>query len=86
VLIAAYAGPMPIVLVEMFDHRTRCSALSVSYNLSMGIAGGTAPMVAVYLVNRTHDDMAPAIYLMVLAAISLIAAISMKDRTGRALS
>lgn len=86
VLIAAYAGPMPIVLVEMFDHRTRCSALSVSYNLSMGIAGGTAPMVAVYLVNRTHDDMAPAIYLMVLAAISLIAAITMKDRTGRALS
>lgn len=86
VLIGAYAGPMPVVLVEMFDHRTRCSALSVSYNLSMGLAGGTAPMVAVYLVNRTHDDMAPAYYLMALAAVSLLAAVTMKDRTGRALS
>ncbi|WP_245454155.1 MFS transporter [Aquabacter cavernae] len=85
VLIAAYAGPMPIMLVEMFEQRTRCSALSVSYNLSMGIAGGTAPMVAVYLVNRTHDDMAPSYYLMVLAAISLAAALTVKDRTGRAL-
>lgn len=85
-LIGAYAGPMPVVLVEMFEHRTRCSALSVSYNIAMGLAGGTAPMVAVYLVNRTHDDMAPAYYLMVLAAISLAAALTMKDRTGRALT
>ncbi|MEP9378075.1 MFS transporter [Aquabacter sp. CN5-332] len=86
VLIAAYAGPMPVVLVEMFRHKTRCSALSVSYNIAMGLAGGTAPMVAVYLVNRTQDDMAPAFYLMVLAAISLVAALTMEDRTGRSLN
>ncbi len=86
VLVAAYAGPMPCALVEMFKHKTRCSALSVSYNLAMGIAGGTAPMVAVYLVGRTHDDMAPAFYLMALAAISLVAALTMTDRTGHSLT
>ncbi len=85
-LIGAYAGPMPILLVEMFDHRTRCSALSVSYNISLGLAGGTAPMVAAYLINRTHDDMAPAYYLTALAILSLVAALTMTDRTGRPLS
>ncbi|MDQ0346920.1 MFS transporter [Ancylobacter vacuolatus] len=86
VLMAAYAGPMPCVLVEMFRPATRCTALSLSYNLALGLAGGTAPMVAVYLVNREQFDMGPAAYLIVVAALSLIAALTMKEGRGRALS
>ncbi|WP_371348466.1 MFS transporter [Ancylobacter sp. IITR112] len=86
VLVAAYAGPMPCVLVEMFRPATRCSALSFSYNLALGLAGGTAPMVAVYLVNREQFDMGPAAYLIAVAAVSLAAALTMKETRGRALS
>lgn len=86
VLVAAYAGPMPCVLVEMFRPATRCSALSLSYNLALGLAGGTAPMVAVYLVNREQFDMGPAVYLIAVAAVSLIAALTMRETRGRALS
>ncbi|TCT02594.1 MFS transporter [Aquabacter spiritensis] len=86
VLIAAYAGPMPVVLVEMFKHKTRCTALSISYNVAAGLIGGTAPMVAVYLVNRTQNDMSPAFYLIGLAALSLAAALTLKDRTGQSLT
>jgi MHS family proline/betaine transporter-like MFS transporter len=86
VLVAAYAGPMPCVLVEMFRPATRCTALSLSYNLALGLAGGTAPMVAVYLVNREQFDMGPAAYLIVVSALSLIAALTMKEGRGRALS
>ncbi|WP_018388547.1 MFS transporter [Ancylobacter sp. FA202] len=86
VLMAAYAGPMPCVLVEMFRPATRCTALSLSYNLALGLAGGTAPMVAVYLVNREQFDMGPAAYLIGVAALSLIAALTMKEGRGRALS
>lgn len=86
VLVAAYAGPMPCVLVEMFRPATRCTALSLSYNLALGLAGGTAPMVAVYLVNREQFDMGPAAYLIVVSALSLIAALTMKEGRGRVLS
>lgn len=86
VLVAAYAGPMPCVLVEMFRPATRCTALSLSYNLALGLAGGTAPMVAVYLVNREQFDMGPAAYLIVVSALSLMAALTMKEGRGRALS
>ena len=80
-LLGLYCGPVPAALVEMFRPDARCSAVSLSYNLSMGLAGGTAPMVAVYLVNREHYDMGPAAYLIVLAALSLAAALTMKERS-----
>jgi MHS family proline/betaine transporter-like MFS transporter len=48
----------------------------------MGIAGGTAPMVAVYLVSREQLDMGPAAYLILLSAISLAAALTMTERAA----
>ncbi|MCS0502304.1 MFS transporter [Ancylobacter mangrovi] len=85
VLIASFAGPIPCVLVEMFRPATRCSALSLSYNVALGLAGGTAPMVAVYLVNREQLDMGPALYLMAISAVSFIAALTLKETRGRPL-
>jgi MHS family proline/betaine transporter-like MFS transporter len=81
-LLGIYCGPVLAALVEMFRPDARCSAVSLSYNLSMGIAGGTAPMVAVYLVSREQFDMGPAAYLILLSAISLAAALTMTERAG----
>ena len=85
VLMATYSGALPAALVEMYPQRIRCSALSLTYNVSMGLAGGTAPMIAVYLMGTTHSPISPAIYLMAAAAISLVGVLSMTDRTGKPL-
>lgn len=85
VLIAAYDAPMPVVLVEMFRRGTRCSAMSIGYNLAIGLAGGTAPMISVYLVSRLHNDMGPALYLIGLSVISLGAALTLSDRARQPL-
>lgn len=82
VLIAMYAGPIPCALTEMFRKATRCSALSFSYNIAVGLAGGTAPMVAVYLVTREQWDMGPAWYLIGLSVVSLAATLTMTERRG----
>ncbi|WP_332116435.1 MFS transporter [Azorhizobium caulinodans] len=81
VLISAYTGVSPAVLAELFKRATRCSAAAVSNNVSRGIAGGTAPMVGVYLVSGLHDPMGPALYIICVALISLIATLCMTDRT-----
>ncbi|MFK8252441.1 MFS transporter [Ancylobacter terrae] len=86
VLTAAYSGSIPATLAEMFRPATRCSALCFAYNLPLGLVGGTAPMVAVYLVDRQHDPMGPAVYLIGIALLSLLAALALKDRTGTALN
>jgi MHS family proline/betaine transporter-like MFS transporter len=58
-------------MVEAFPARVRCTALSVGYNLAMGLLGGTTPLVAAYLIERSHNDLSPAFYIMAAAAVSL---------------
>ena len=85
ILIAGYSGTVPTLMVEMFPAWVRCTALSLSYNLALGIVGGTTPLVAIYLIHRTRNDMAPAYYLAAASAISLAGLLTLKDRTGQPL-
>ncbi len=75
----------PAVMAEILSHRVRISALSVSYNVTLSIFGGTAPLVALYLVNRTANDFSPVFYLMGLAVLSLFAVYSIRETVGKPL-
>ena len=75
----------PAVMAEILPYKVRISALSVSYNVTLSIFGGTAPIVALYLVNRTADDFSPVYYLMGLAIISLITIFSLSETAGKKL-
>jgi MHS family proline/betaine transporter-like MFS transporter len=72
VLVGLFLGAVPATMVEAFPARVRCSAVSVGYNLCLGVLGGTTPMVTAYLIARSHNDLSPAFYLMAAAAVSLI--------------
>jgi MHS family proline/betaine transporter-like MFS transporter len=78
-LIGIYAAVSPIALSELFPRGVRCSAVSITHNLSAGLAGGTAPMVAEWLISRTGYSLAPAVYVTLAAALSLIAALSLRS-------
>ncbi|MCB9345666.1 MAG: MFS transporter [Lewinellaceae bacterium] len=80
-LLAAFAGPVPALLAEMFPGNIRVSAVSVGYNLTYAIFGGTTPMVAVWLINKEHDDLAFAWYLSAAAVISLLFVRKIHDRS-----
>ncbi|MFM8270885.1 MAG: MFS transporter [Gemmata sp.] len=79
VLAATYNAVVPVTMVEAFPVKGRCTAIAVSYNLSLGLIGGTSPMVATYLIHRTHDDLSPAYYLMAAAAVSLVAVLTLRE-------
>jgi len=84
-LIGPYNSINPIVLCEIFPRHVRCSAVSAAYNLSFGLAGGTAPALVTWLIESTGDTSMPAFYIMACAAISAAAAFSLLDlpRDGR---
>ena len=84
-IVAAWFGTIETALVEMFRSRTRCTALSISYNAAFAVFGGTAPIIAIYLVNRLHADFGPAFFLMAMGTISFVAVLTMPDRTGKPL-
>ncbi len=75
----------PAAQAEILSRRVRVSVLSIGYNLCLSIFGGTTPLVATYLVERTADDFAPVYYLMGLSVLSLIAVLSIPETKGKPL-
>jgi MHS family proline/betaine transporter-like MFS transporter len=57
----------------------RCTVLSLGYNTGMAILGGLAPMVAVYTIKRSQDDLSPAFLLMAAAAVSFVVIIGLRE-------
>ncbi len=45
----------------------------------MALLGGTAPMVATWLIVHTANEMSPALYLMAAALISGIVALGIRE-------
>lgn len=79
-IIGTFCGVIPVTMVEAFPARVRCSAVSIGYNLCLGIVGGTTPLVAMWLIERTRDDLSPAFYIMAAAAVSLAMVVRLPSR------
>ena len=71
--VGLYIGQLPATMVEALPGRVRCTAVSLSYNFSVGLFGGLTPLVATWLIQRTGDEMVPALMLMMAAAVTLLA-------------
>ncbi|WP_339731346.1 MFS transporter [uncultured Gimesia sp.] len=84
-LIACFAGAIPATITELFKRGVRVSAASVSYNLPFALFGGTAPMVAAWLVKATGNPLAIAWYLSAIAAITFFIALTVKETNGNSL-
>jgi len=63
-------GAMPVAMAELFPARLRYSAMAIGYNITLAIFGGTAPLVATWLIKTTGSLAAPAWYLVAIAAIT----------------
>ena len=79
-LVGIYTAPIPAVLVEMFPTSVRYTGMSLAYNVSATVFGGTTPIVATWLVERTGSNTAISAYLIVCAVITLFTLYFFKDR------
>jgi MFS family permease len=71
---AAFIVAMP----ECFPRSVRSLGAGVVYAVSVTIFGGSASAIATWLVAVTHSAMAPAWYLVVANAVSLVALLALK--------
>jgi len=85
ILIGLSFGVNPVALVEMVPARIRCSTLSIAYNTCLAIFGGTTPLVATYLIYRTHDDLTPAYMVMAVAAVTTLVVLTIKETARKPL-
>ena len=84
VLLNCFTGVMASILPAIFPTKIRSSALAISFNISVLIAGAT-PTAAAWLVEATNNLYMPAYYLMVIAVIGMITAIVMKETANKPL-
>jgi len=83
VMIAWVWGANPAAQAEILPQNVRVSAFSIAYSLCLAVFGGTTPLVAAYLLDRTADDFAPVWYLVGLSVASLIAVLTIPETRPR---
>lgn len=67
------------LLSEVFPTRTRYTASAITYNVAYTIFGGTAPLVATYLIGVTGNKMSPAAYMIAISVMGLIGGLTLKE-------
>lgn len=75
-------GPNAATIVEITRAPLRCTTISVAYNVTLAIFGGTTPLVAAWLISNTGDDMTPAYYVMAMALVTTLVLLSLKETNG----
>jgi MHS family proline/betaine transporter-like MFS transporter len=78
-------GLQGAMLVEIFPLRTRVTSMSFAYSVTLALAGGTAPLVSAWLVERLGQPLAPAWYIMLYGAIGIALMWPMNETNARRL-
>jgi MHS family proline/betaine transporter-like MFS transporter len=80
VLIAACLGPIPAMLADIFPTSIRGTGLALSYNFSVTLFGGFAPLIVTWMIEATGSKLAPSFYVMGTVLISVIAVFALGRR------
>lgn len=79
-------GPQSAMYSEMFPSRTRLSGVSISYAIGAILGGAFARAIAQYLVGTTGWIGSVGVYMVVMATISGIAVLTIKEPQGTPLT
>jgi MHS family shikimate/dehydroshikimate transporter-like MFS transporter len=76
---ATMFGPQAAFLPELFGTRVRYSGASLGFQVSAAVSGGFAPMIATGLLAWAGGTWSISVYLICLAAITLLATIAASE-------
>jgi metabolite-proton symporter len=83
---AAMYGPQAAFLSEMFGTKVRYSGVSVGYQLASVVAGGLAPIIAVWLYTSFDSGYAVSVYVALSALLTIVAVASYSETRQRDLA
>lgn len=67
------------LLSETFPTRTRYTASAITYNMAYTLFGGTAPLVATWLISTTGSNLSPAFYLVAVSVLALVGGLALPE-------
>ncbi|MEV7471023.1 glycine betaine/L-proline transporter ProP [Streptomyces kronopolitis] len=84
-LLVTFTSAMPSTLPALFPTKVRYGSLSIGFNVSVSLFGGTTPLVVTALIGATGNKMMPAYYMMAAAVIGGIAVLMMSESARKPL-
>ena len=84
-LLVCFTSTMPAALPALFPTKVRYGAMSIGFNVSVSLFGGTTPLVNESLISATGSTMVPAFYLMAAAIVGGVAVFFMRETARRPL-
>ncbi|AVJ17694.1 MFS transporter [Serratia sp. MYb239] len=79
------SAPAYALMPESFPRHIRASYMASAYAVAVSLFGGTAQLVAAWLLDVTGNKMAPAWYMMICVLISLLAVARFEETGDKAL-
>lgn len=79
-------GTLASYLCETFPTEVRYSGFALSFNLANALFGGSASYISIWLISVTHNDIAPAYYMVAIAAVALVAMLLSHEHSDKDLS
>ncbi|MFI0777489.1 MFS transporter [Streptomyces sp. NPDC021212] len=67
---------------HLFERRVRYTGMAIGYNIGTVLAGGTAPYIAAFLVDRTGSLLSPAFFVMAVCLIGIGALATVRKDVG----
>ena len=67
------------LLSETFPTRTRYTGAAITYNMAYTLFGGTAPLMATWLIDLTGSNLAPAFYLVLIALLAMAGGLALPE-------
>ncbi|MBX9705361.1 MAG: MFS transporter, partial [Gammaproteobacteria bacterium] len=77
-IVGMVLGPFASLIAESFPTAVRFTGMSFALNVAASFFGGTAPIFCGWLTTVFHTPVAPAFYIIVLAAVALLAVIKIR--------
>lgn len=69
----------PSFLAELFGTRSRYLGFAIPYNTATALFGGTAPLIATWLISITGNPSSPAFFLIFAGILSLVGLLLSKE-------
>jgi MHS family proline/betaine transporter-like MFS transporter len=82
-LLICFSATMPSTLPSLFPTNVRGGALSIAFNISVSLFGGTTSVVVGALVSKTGDLNWPAYYLIATGLIGAVSIYFTQESNGR---
>ena len=67
--------------VELMPKAIRCTGLAFAYNISVGLLGGTTPLISTWLIAQTGNPVSPAFWVAAAGLVSLLTSIFLVRET-----